>query len=77
MLLHGVFRRRTNIVVSGRTRQSTPFPVAIFHSMEMDFDTRVLSSSTMAMAFGLVMLLVVQRLIGLDSFARSQAGTRG
>ena len=55
---------------------TTPFPVAIFHSMEMDFDTRVLSSSTMAMVFGLIMLLTVQKLIGLDSFARSQAGTR-
>jgi ABC-type spermidine/putrescine transport system permease subunit I len=57
--------------------ETTPFPVAIFHSMEMDFDTRVLSSSTMAMAFGLVMLVFVQKLIGLDSFARSQAGARG
>jgi hypothetical protein len=37
----------------------------------------VLSSSTMAMAFGLVMLVFVQKLIGLDSFARSQAGARG
>jgi putative spermidine/putrescine transport system permease protein len=55
---------------------TVPFPVAIFHSMEMDFDTRVLSSSTMAMALGLVMLLVVQKLIGLDNFARSQAGAR-
>ena len=55
---------------------TVPFPVVIFHSMEMDFDTRVLSSSTLAMAFGLMMLLVVQKLIGLDSFARSQAGVR-
>jgi hypothetical protein len=45
--------------------------------MEMDFDARVLSSSTIAMAFGLVMLLVVQKLIGLDRFARSQAGAHG
>lgn len=56
---------------------TTTFPVEIFHSMAMDFDTRVLSSSTMVMLFGLVMLLAVQKLIGLDILARSQAGTRG
>jgi ABC-type spermidine/putrescine transport system permease subunit I len=56
---------------------TTTFPVAIFHSMEMDFDTRVLSSSTMAMAFGLVLLLLVQKLIGLDRLAHSQAGANG
>jgi ABC-type spermidine/putrescine transport system permease subunit II len=55
---------------------TTPFPVAIFHAMEMDFDARVLSSSTMAMIFGFIMLLIVQKLIGLDRFARSQAGAR-
>jgi len=55
----------------------TTFPVAIFHSMDMDFDTRVLSSSTMAMAFGLVLLLLVQKLIGLDRLAHSQIGANG
>ena len=45
--------------------------------MEMDFDTRVLSSSTMAMAFGLVSLLLVQKFIGLDRFAHSQAAATG
>ena len=56
---------------------TTTFPVAIFHSMEMDFDTRVLSSSTMAMVFGLISLLWIQKLIGLDQFAHSQAGANG
>jgi ABC-type spermidine/putrescine transport system permease subunit II len=56
---------------------TTTFPVAIFHSMDMDFDTRVLSSSTMAMAFGLVLLVLAQKLIGLDRFAHSQAGANG
>jgi ABC-type spermidine/putrescine transport system permease subunit II len=55
----------------------TTFPVAIFHSMDMDFDTRVLSSSTMAMVFGLILLLLVQKLIGLDRFAHSQIGANG
>ena len=56
---------------------TTTFPVAIFHSMDMDFDTRVLSSSTMAMVFGLVLLVLAQKLIGLDRFAHSQAGANG
>ena len=53
---------------------TTTFPVEIFHSMEIDFDARVLSSSTMAMAFGLILLLVVQKLVGIDRFATTQAG---
>jgi ABC-type spermidine/putrescine transport system permease subunit I len=56
---------------------TTTFPVAIFHSMEMDFDARVLSSSTMVMLFGLALLLLVQRLVGLDRLAESQAGANG
>jgi hypothetical protein len=31
----------------------------------------------MAMAFGLVLLLLVQKLIGLDRLAHSQAGANG
>jgi ABC-type spermidine/putrescine transport system permease subunit II len=53
---------------------TTTFPVEIFHSMEIDFDARVLSSSTLAMAFGLILLLIVQKLIGIDRFATTQAG---
>ena len=53
------------------------FPVEIFHALEIDFDARVLSSSTMVMIFGLVLLLLVQKVIGIDSFARSQAGAQG
>jgi len=53
------------------------FPVAIFHSMELDFDATVLASSTLVMALGMVLLLLVQRLIGLDTMTRSEAGVRG
>ncbi len=56
---------------------TTPFPVLIFHAMEMDFDARVLSSSTIVMAFGLILLLLVQKFIGLDSLTRADAGARG
>jgi ABC-type spermidine/putrescine transport system permease subunit II len=55
---------------------TTTFPVEIFHSMEADFDATVLSSSTMMMGFGLVMLLLVQRLIGLDAMTYAGAGSR-
>jgi ABC-type spermidine/putrescine transport system permease subunit I len=53
------------------------FPVEIFHSMEIDFDARILSSSTLVMLFGLILLLLVQKVIGIDGFARSQAGAVG
>jgi putative spermidine/putrescine transport system permease protein len=53
----------------------TTFPVEIFHSMEIDFDARVLSSSTLAMVFGLVLLMAAQKLVGIDRFARTQAGS--
>ncbi len=56
---------------------TTTFPVEIFHSIEIDFDARVLSSSTIAMVFGLVLLLIVQKLIGIDRFASTQAGASG
>jgi hypothetical protein len=45
--------------------------------MELDFDATVLASSTLVMLFGMVLLLAVQRLIGLDTMTRSEAGARG
>jgi ABC-type spermidine/putrescine transport system permease subunit II len=56
---------------------NTPFPVVIFHLMEIDFDARVLSSSTLVMAFGFALLLAVQKLVGLDNLTRAEAGVRG
>ncbi len=50
------------------------FPVEIFHAIDIDFDARVLSSSTMVMVFGLALLMLVQKLIGVDRFAHTQAG---
>jgi len=52
------------------------FPVVIFHSLEMDFDATVLASSTLVMLLGMGLLLVVQRLIGLDTVLRSQGAAR-
>lgn len=53
------------------------FPVTIFHSLETDFDATVLASSTIVMVLGMVLLVIVQRFIGLDSMIRSEAGARG
>ena len=53
------------------------FPVTVFHSLETDFDATVLASSTMVMLLGVVLLVAVQRLIGLDVMIRSEAGARG
>ena len=55
---------------------NTPFPVVMFHLMEIDFDARVLSSSTMVMAFGFALLLLVQKLVGLDNLTRAESGVR-
>lgn len=53
------------------------FPVTVFHSLEVDFDATVLASSTVVMVLGMGILIVVQRLIGLDAMLRSEAGARG
>lgn len=57
-------------------RDLVTFPVAIFHSLEMDFDATILASSTLVMLLGMGLLLLVQRLIGLDTVLRSQATGR-
>ena len=42
----------------------------------MDFDATILASSTLVMLLGMGLLLLVQRLIGLDTVLRSQATGR-
>jgi putative spermidine/putrescine transport system permease protein len=49
----------------------TTFPVEVFHTFQFDFDPTVLASSTLVMGFSLVMLVVIQRLAGLDTLLRS------
>jgi putative spermidine/putrescine transport system permease protein len=49
----------------------TTFPVEVFHTFQFDFNPTVLASSTLVMGFSLVMLLVIQRLAGLDTLLRS------
>lgn len=55
----------------------TTFPVEVFHTFQFDFNPTVLASSTLVMAFSLVMLLVIQRLAGLDTLLRSGGVTGG
>jgi putative spermidine/putrescine transport system permease protein len=53
-----------------------PLPMLIYQSMQVDFDATVLSTSTMVMTVGLALLLLVQRLVGLDSLARADASAK-
>lgn len=50
------------------------YPVELFYSMEGDFSPSSLASATVVMVFSLVMLLAVQRIIGLDNLLRSKGG---
>lgn len=50
------------------------YPVELFYSMEGDFSPSTLASATVVMVFSLVMLLAVQRIIGLDNLLRSRGG---
>ncbi|MGQ0662988.1 MAG: ABC transporter permease [Pseudomonadota bacterium] len=50
------------------------YPVELFYSMEGDFNPSALASATVVMTFCLFMLLVVQRIIGLENLLRSSGG---
>jgi ABC-type spermidine/putrescine transport system permease subunit II len=51
-------------------------PMLIYQSMQVDFDATVLSTSTAVMLLGMVLLVVAQRIIGLDSLAQADAGRK-
>lgn len=51
------------------------YPVELFFALENDFDPSILASSTLVILFSLVMLLSVQRLIGLDALLKSGGGS--
>jgi putative spermidine/putrescine transport system permease protein len=55
------------LVGSGRAT----FPVEIFNAMQFDFDPTILAVSTLVTALSLVVVLVVQRLVGLDVFVKT------
>jgi len=47
------------------------YPVELFFGIENDFSPAVLASSTLVILFSLAMLLLAQRLVGLDAMLRS------
>jgi putative spermidine/putrescine transport system permease protein len=49
----------------------TTFPVEIFHSMEFDFNPAVLAVATLIIFFSLGILLLIQRIVGLDVLLRA------
>lgn len=49
----------------------TPFPVELFYGMENDFNPAVLASSTLVILFSLGLLLLMQRIVGLENLLRS------
>lgn len=49
----------------------TTFPLEIFHAIEFDFNPAMLSISTLIIFFSLGVLLVIQRILGLDVLLRA------
>jgi putative spermidine/putrescine transport system permease protein len=52
----------------------TTYPVELYFSLESAFDPSVLASSSLVIVFSLVIMLLVQRLVGLDTLLRSRGG---
>lgn len=51
------------------------FPVELFYGMENDFNPSVLASSTLVILFSLGLLLLMQRIVGLENLLRSGGGS--
>ncbi|MCC6197534.1 MAG: ABC transporter permease [Burkholderiales bacterium] len=50
----------------------TTYPVELFHTMEQDFNPTSLASASLAALFALIVLIVAQRIVGLDSLLRAK-----
>ena len=50
----------------------TTYPVELFHAMEQDFNPSSLASASLAAFFVLIVLIVAQRIVGLDSLLRAK-----
>jgi putative spermidine/putrescine transport system permease protein len=50
---------------------SATFPVELFYSMEQDFNPSALASATVVTCFALLLLVVTQRIVGVDALLRS------
>ena len=53
-----------------------PYPVELFFDLENDFNPSILASATLVIGFCLVMLLAMQKLVGLETLLRSGGGGR-
>ena len=51
------------------------YPVEIFFTMENDFDPSMLASGSVVIYTCLILLLLVQRMVGLDELLRSGSGS--
>ena len=51
------------------------YPVELFYALENDFDPSILASSSLVIIFCLIMLLGVQRMVGLETLLRSGGGS--
>jgi len=58
------------LAASGRAT----FPVELFYSMEQDFNPSALASATLVTFFALILLIVTQRIVGVDQLLKSGAG---
>ena len=52
----------------------TTYPVELFFSMENEFDPSILASATLVVVFSLGVMLLVQRIVGLDTLLDSGGG---
>lgn len=52
----------------------TTYPVELFFSLENAFDPSILASATLVIVFSLAVMLLVQRMVGLDALLRSRGG---
>jgi putative spermidine/putrescine transport system permease protein len=50
------------------------FPVEVFQAMQFDFDPSVLATSSMIVLGSVVMMVALQRLVGMDTLLRSSGG---
>ncbi len=52
------------------------YPVELFYALENDFDPSLMASATMVIFACLLLLLLVQRIVGLDALLKGEGGTR-
>lgn len=52
----------------------TTYPVELYFSLESAYDPSILASSTLVIVFSLVVMLLVQRLVGLHTLLQSRGG---